>query len=59
VDLGERLARAGWLVVHVPAAEADVVPGPVPGMLEPERDGLLRYAADRRRARARALTGAG
>ena len=59
VDLGDRLARAGWLVVHVPAAEADVVPGPVPGMLETERDGLLRYAADRRRARARALTGAG
>lgn len=45
VDLGARLARAGWLVVHVPAAEADVVPGPATGMLEPVRDGLRRYAA--------------
>lgn len=45
VDLGARLARAGWLVVHVPAAEAAVAPGDVPGMLEPVRDGLRRYAA--------------
>ncbi len=45
VDLGARLARAGWLVVHVPAAEAAVGPGAVPGMLESERAGLRRYAA--------------
>lgn len=48
VDLGDRLVRAGWLVVHVPTAEAAVAPGPVPGMLEPARAGLRRYAADRR-----------
>jgi N-acetylglucosaminyl-diphospho-decaprenol L-rhamnosyltransferase len=53
VDLGDRLARAGWLAVHVPAAEAAVAPGPVPGMLEPLRDGLRRYAADRYRVLAR------
>jgi N-acetylglucosaminyl-diphospho-decaprenol L-rhamnosyltransferase len=55
VDLGDRLARAGWLAVHVPGAEADVVPGPVPGMLEDERDGLRRYAADRRPGLARII----
>jgi len=53
VDLGDRLARAGWLAVHVPAAEAAVAPGPVPGMLETARDGLRRYAADRHRGLAR------
>ncbi len=53
VDLGDRLARAGWLTVHVPGADAAVAPGPVPGMLEPPRDGLRRYAADRYRVLAR------
>ncbi len=53
VDLGDRLARAGWTVVHVPGAEAGVAPGPVPGMLETARDGLRRYAADRHRGLAR------
>jgi N-acetylglucosaminyl-diphospho-decaprenol L-rhamnosyltransferase len=53
VDLGDRLARAGWLAVHVPGAEAAVAPGPVPGMLETARDGLRRYAAERHRGLAR------
>ncbi len=51
VDLCERLGRAGWLVVHVPGAEVEVAPGEAPGMLEPTRSGLRRYARDRRRAR--------
>jgi N-acetylglucosaminyl-diphospho-decaprenol L-rhamnosyltransferase len=48
VDLSERLGRAGWLVVHVPAAEVGVAAGTAPGMLEPMRSGLRRYARDRR-----------
>lgn len=48
VDLGDRLGRAGWRVVHVPGADAVVGPGEPPGMLESERQGLRRYARDRR-----------
>lgn len=49
VDLGARLARAGWLSLHVPGAEVVVGPGPATGMLEPVDRGLRRYAQDRRR----------
>lgn len=52
VDLGARLARAGWLVVHVPAARVEVLPGATPGLLESEADGLRRWAADRTYARS-------
>lgn len=46
VDLGARLARAGWLTVHVPAAEVVVGAGPVTGMLETVDRGLRRYARE-------------
>jgi Predicted glycosyltransferases len=66
VDLGDRLARAGWLTVHVPAALVEVPSGgsvggagrdPVPaqGILEPHEAGLRRYVHDRRGVPARVL----
>lgn len=51
VDLAARLRRAGWLAVHVPAAEVVVGPGPATGMLESVDSGLRRYAQDRRENR--------
>jgi N-acetylglucosaminyl-diphospho-decaprenol L-rhamnosyltransferase len=59
VDLGERLVRAGWLVVHEPAAHT-LVEGAETcwnghGILEPHADGLRRYVHDRGRVPARAL----
>lgn len=50
VDLGARLVRAGWLVVHVPAAEVVVGAGPATGMLEAVDRGLRRYAKGFRHA---------
>lgn len=59
VDLGDRLGRAGWLVVHVPAAEVTVelATGAArgQGILEPPRVGARRYAADRGGVPVRAL----
>lgn len=48
VDLGARLGRAGWLAVHVPAAEVVVGPGAPTGMLESVECGLRRYARGHR-----------
>jgi len=60
VDLGDRLARAGWLVLGVPQAEVVVHPVERQGILDvrgPESRGrgLRRYVDDRYRAPARAL----
>ncbi len=60
VDLGDRLGRAGWLVVGVPEAEVVVHPSEGQGILDargPERrgEGLRRYVRDRYRAPARTL----
>jgi N-acetylglucosaminyl-diphospho-decaprenol L-rhamnosyltransferase len=63
VDLGDRLGRAGWLVVFVPEAVVDVVADVGPddaivgghGILEPHAAGLRRYVRDRARGPARAL----
>lgn len=59
VDLGERLVRAGWLVVHEPAANAFVEGAETSwnghGILEPHADGLRRYVHDRGRVPERAL----
>jgi N-acetylglucosaminyl-diphospho-decaprenol L-rhamnosyltransferase len=59
VDLGDRLGRAGWLVVFVPEAAVDVEPGDTNvsghGILEPHAAGLRRYVRDRARGPARAL----
>jgi N-acetylglucosaminyl-diphospho-decaprenol L-rhamnosyltransferase len=59
VDLGDRLGRAGWLVVAVPQAVADVEPGDTNvdghGILEPHAAGSHRYVRDRARGPARAL----
>ncbi|HEY0816705.1 MAG TPA: hypothetical protein VGE11_25790 [Pseudonocardia sp.] len=60
LDLGDRLGRAGWLVVGVPEAEAVVHPIEGQGILEtrgPESRGagLRRYVRDRYRAPARTL----
>jgi N-acetylglucosaminyl-diphospho-decaprenol L-rhamnosyltransferase len=59
IDLGDRLGRAGWLVVAVPQAAADVEPGDTivsgHGILEPHAAGLNRYVRDRARGPARAL----
>jgi N-acetylglucosaminyl-diphospho-decaprenol L-rhamnosyltransferase len=59
VDLGDRLGRAGWLVVFVPDAGADAEPGDTfverHGILEPHAAGLHRYVRDRARGPARAL----
>jgi N-acetylglucosaminyl-diphospho-decaprenol L-rhamnosyltransferase len=60
VDLGDRLNRAGWLVVGVPEAEGVVHPIERQGILDvrgPESrgQGLRRYVRDRYRAPARTL----
>jgi N-acetylglucosaminyl-diphospho-decaprenol L-rhamnosyltransferase len=60
VDLGDRLVRAGWLVVGVPEAEVVVHPIDGQGILDvrgPESrgEGLRRYVRDRYRAPARTL----
>ncbi|GAA5112236.1 glycosyltransferase family 2 protein [Pseudonocardia adelaidensis] len=59
VDLGDRLGRAGWLVVSVAEAAADVEPddtiGNGHGILEPHAAGRHRYVRDRARGPARAL----
>ncbi|WP_219416045.1 hypothetical protein [Pseudonocardia nigra] len=55
VDLGDRLGRSGWLVVHVPSVEAIVRPSDGHGILEPHGDGLRRYVRDRGPASVRAL----
>lgn len=60
IDLGDRLARAGWRVVGVPDAEAVVHPVGGIGMLDvrgPERrgEGLRRYVRDRYGAPTRML----
>jgi N-acetylglucosaminyl-diphospho-decaprenol L-rhamnosyltransferase len=56
VDLGDRLGRAGWLVVGVPEAEAAFAVSDAHGILEPPADGLRRYVQDRAHAPVRALT---
>jgi len=53
VDLGERLGRAGWLVVGVPEAEVVVTVAPRQGILDPA--GWRRYVADRHGVTARGL----
>ncbi len=59
VDLGDRLGRAGWLVIAVPEAAADVEPGDTivngHGILERHEAGLRRYVRDRAQGPARAL----
>jgi N-acetylglucosaminyl-diphospho-decaprenol L-rhamnosyltransferase len=59
VDLGDRMGRAGWLVVFVPEAAVDAEPGDTNGrghgILEPHAAGLHRYVRDRARGPARAL----
>lgn len=55
VDLGDRLGRAGWLVVGVLEAEAAVSLSDGHGILEPPADGLRRYVHDRAPAPLRAL----
>ncbi len=55
VDLGDRLGRAGWLVVAVPAARVTVHPVAGQGILEPYGRGLRRYLHDRYPAPVRAL----
>jgi N-acetylglucosaminyl-diphospho-decaprenol L-rhamnosyltransferase len=60
VDLGDRLGRAGWLVVGVPEAEVVVQPIEGQGILGPcgpesRGEGLRRYVRDRYRAPARTL----
>jgi N-acetylglucosaminyl-diphospho-decaprenol L-rhamnosyltransferase len=56
MDLGDRLGRAGWLVVGVPEAEAAFAVSDGHGILEPPADGLRRYVQDRAGAPVRALT---
>jgi N-acetylglucosaminyl-diphospho-decaprenol L-rhamnosyltransferase len=59
VDLGDRLGGAGWLVVAVPDACADVEPGDTNagghGILESHATGLSRYVRDRASGPVRAL----
>ncbi len=63
VDLGDRLGRAGWLVIAVPEARADVGADVEPGdtignghgILERHAAGLRRYVRDRAHGPARAL----
>ncbi|MFC4947169.1 dTDP-Rha--alpha-D-GlcNAc-pyrophosphate polyprenol alpha-3-L-rhamnosyltransferase [Pseudonocardia sp. GCM10023141] len=55
VDLGDRLDRAGWLVVGVPSAEVTVHARERQGILETHDRGLRRYVRDRHAAPARAL----
>jgi N-acetylglucosaminyl-diphospho-decaprenol L-rhamnosyltransferase len=54
LDLGDRLGRAGWLLVHAPSAEVTVHGEGGQGILESRDRGLRRYADDRRRHRGRA-----
>ncbi|OZM77583.1 glycosyltransferase family 2 protein [Pseudonocardia sp. MH-G8] len=59
VDLGDRLGRAGWLVVAVADAGVDVEPDDTfvngHGILEPHAAGLHRYVRDRASVPVRAL----
>lgn len=55
VDLGDRLGRAGWLVVAVPAARVTLHPVEGQGILEPYARGLRRYLHDRYPAPVRAV----
>lgn len=55
VDLADRLGRAGWLVVGVPAAEATYHGRGRQGILESRDRALRRYVRDRHPAPARAL----
>jgi N-acetylglucosaminyl-diphospho-decaprenol L-rhamnosyltransferase len=61
VDLGDRLGRAGWLVVHVPGVEITAGGGAGVGardghdILTSHADGLRRYVHERVRAPARLL----
>ena len=60
LDLGDRLNRAGWLVVGVPEAEVVVHPTGGQGILvvrgpESRGEGLRRYVRDRYRAPTRTL----
>ena len=60
VDLGDRLVRAGWLVLGVPEVEVVVHPIERQGILdvrgqESRGQGLRRYVHDRYRAPARTL----
>lgn len=60
VDLGDRIGKAGWLVVGVPESEVVVHPIEGQGILDvrgPESrgEGLRRYVRDRYRAPARML----
>jgi N-acetylglucosaminyl-diphospho-decaprenol L-rhamnosyltransferase len=55
VDLGDRIGRAGWLVVHVPKAVATVNPTSGPIELEPAGTARRRYLHDRSPAPTRAL----
>jgi N-acetylglucosaminyl-diphospho-decaprenol L-rhamnosyltransferase len=55
VDLGDRLARAGWLAVGVPAAEAAVHPYEGQGILDTYDRGLRRFVRDRYPAPSRGL----
>lgn len=55
VDLCERLGRAGWLCVGVPAAEVTVAADASPCMLESRDRGLRRYVDARHGAPVRTL----
>lgn len=55
VDLGDRLGRAGWLVVAVPEARATLHPVEGQGILEPYDRSLRRYLHDRYPAPVRVL----
>jgi N-acetylglucosaminyl-diphospho-decaprenol L-rhamnosyltransferase len=57
VDLGDRLGRAGWLVVHVPGVVITVDAGTRGGhdILASHMDGLRRYVHERGPAPARLL----
>jgi N-acetylglucosaminyl-diphospho-decaprenol L-rhamnosyltransferase len=71
VDLGDRLDRAGWLLVHVPGLEIDTGIDTVVdteagvdahdghGILTWRADDLRRYLHDRGRAPVRALLALG
>jgi N-acetylglucosaminyl-diphospho-decaprenol L-rhamnosyltransferase len=57
VDLGDRLGRAGWLLVHVPGVVITAVAGTRGGhdILASHADGLHRYVHERGPAPARLL----
>lgn len=57
VDLGDRLARAGWLSLHVPDAEVMLHPPEQQGILERRESGPRRYLRDRGPVAARILVG--